>query len=180
MSSRISGSDYSAKNIALSGWEISGILTLASGFPYDISYAGGTSRSLWCSAGVNFYACPDVPQQLSQITLGNPRVRNGNGYSTYITNGTTAFTAEPLGSFGNVHRDPYHGPGLNNTNMILAKNFIISSERGISLQLRMESDNVFNHTQFSNPTSTYGSSIFGQITGGAAGRQSQLATKIYF
>ena len=64
--------------------------------------------------------------------------------------------------------------------MILAKNFIISSERGISLQLRMESDNVFNHTQFSNPTSTYGSSIFGQITGGAAGRQSQLATKIYF
>jgi hypothetical protein len=177
---KFSGSDYSAKNIALSGWEISGILTLASGFPYDISYAGGTSRSLWCSAGVNFYACPDVPQQLSQITLGNPRVRNGNGYSTYITNGTTAFTAEPLGSFGNVHRDPYHGPGLNNTNMILAKNFIISSERGISLQLRMESDNVFNHTQFSNPTSTYGSSIFGQITGGAAGRQSQLATKIYF
>jgi hypothetical protein len=44
----------------------------------------------------------------------------------------------------------------------------------------MESDNVFNHTQFDNPTSTYGSSIFGQVTGAASGRQSQLATKIYF
>jgi hypothetical protein len=177
---KFAGSDYSAKNIALSGWEVSGILSLAQGFPYDISYAGGTSRSLWCAAGVNFYACPDVPQQLSQITLGDLRVRNSNGYSTYITNGATAFTAEPIGTFGNVHRDPYHGPGINNTNMILAKNFILSSERGISLQLRMESDNVFNHTQFSNPTSTYGSSIFGQVTGAASGRQSQLATKIYF
>jgi hypothetical protein len=177
---KFAGSDYSAKNIALSGWEVSGILSLAGGFPYDISYAGGTSRSLWCAAGVNFYACPDVPEQLAQITLGDLRARNGNGYSTYITNGTTAFTAEPIGTFGNVHRDPYHGPGINNTNMILAKNFILSSERGISLQLRMESDNVFNHTQFDNPTSTYGSSIFGQVTGAASGRQSQLATKIYF
>ena len=53
--------------------------------------------------------------------------------------------------------------------MILAKNFILSSERGISLQLRMESDNVFNHTQFSNPTSTYGSSVFGQISVGSRG-----------
>jgi Carboxypeptidase regulatory-like domain len=178
---KFAGSDFSPRNIALSGWEISGILTLAQGFPYDISYAGGTSRSLWCSAGVNFYACPDVPEQVAQITLGNPRVRRaGTGYGTWFSNGSTAFTAEPLGSFGNVHRDPYHGPGINNTNMILAKNFMVNSERGISIQLRMESDNVFNHTQFNNPTSTYGSSNLGYITGAAAGRQSQLAAKIYF
>jgi hypothetical protein len=176
---KFSGSDFSAKNIAFQGWEISGILTVAQGEPYDISYAGGTSRSLWCSAGVYFYACPDVPVQSGAISVGNPRVRNANGYSKWITN-PSVFSSEPIGTFGNVHRDPYHGPGINNTNMILAKNFIINSERGISLQLRIESDNVFNHTQFSNPTSTYGSSIFGQITGAAAGRQSQLATKIYF
>ncbi len=190
---KFAGSDYSAKNIALSGWEISGILTLAQGFPYDISYAGGTSRSLWCAAGVNFYACPDVPEQTGKPVFGNLRNRqpygaNLAGSSIYMTNaqavsgftGPAIFSAEPLGTFGNVHRDPYHGPGINNTNMILAKNFIISSERGISLQLRMESDNVFNHTQFSNPTSTYGSSALGVVSGAAAGRQSQIAAKIYF
>jgi len=91
-----------------------------------------------------------------------------------------AFTPETLGSFGNVHRDPYHGPGINNTNMILAKNFMLVPERNISLQMRIESDNVFNHTQFSNPTSSFTSGNFGVITSAAAARQTQLAAKIYF
>ena len=202
---KFGGSAYSARNLALSGWEISGILTLAQGFPYDISYAGGTSRSLWCAAGVNFYACPDVPEQIASPTHANLRLRQPTsnkglaGDSIYVNNaqcgsvalcgvnavpgfanGASIFTAEPIGTFGNVHRDPYHGPGINNTNMILAKNFLLSAERNISLQLRMESDNVFNHTQFSNPTSTYGSSALGVVSSAAAGRQSQLAAKIYF
>lgn len=179
---KFAGSTYSARNLALSGWEISGIMTLAQGFPYDISYAGGTSRSLWCAAGVNFYACPDVPEQVSQIQLANPRARSATygGNSFWFSNGTTAFAPEPLGSFGNVHRNPYHGPGTNNTNMILAKNFMVVPERNISLQMRIESDNVFNHTSFSNPASTYGPSNIGQISSAGSGRQSQLALKVYF
>ncbi len=177
---QFSGSTYSAKNLALAGWEISGIMTLAQGFPYDISYAGGTSRSLWCAAGVNFYACPDVPNQVAQLQFANPRVRLGSGQSQWFSNGLKAFAPEPLGGFGNVHRDPYHGPGTNNTNMILAKNFLVNAERGISIQTRIESDNVFNHTQFVNPTSTYGSSSIGQIGSAAAARQSQLALRIVF
>jgi hypothetical protein len=200
-----SGSAFSLKNLALSGWEVSGIISLASGFPYDISYAGGTSRSLWCSANWNFYACPDVPVQTGPLTFGDKRTRvpagkSGAGNSVYITNsrstttagvaakttipgftsGTPALQPEPMGQFGNVHRDPYHGPGINNTNMILAKNFMLVPERNISLQLRIESDNVFNHTQFSNPTSGVTSGSLGLIGSAAAGRQSQLAAKFYF
>ena len=40
-------------------------MTVATGFPYDISYAGGTSRSLYCDASLSFYACPDVPNQIA-------------------------------------------------------------------------------------------------------------------
>ncbi len=174
-----SGGPFSLRNLAFSGWEITGILSLATGFPYDVSYAGGTSRSLWCSASLQFYACPDVPLQTGPQVTGNPRMRSsGTGYGTWFEPNT--YAAEPLGSFGNVHRNPYHGPGINNTNMILAKNFMLVPERGVSIQLRMESDNVFNHTQFNNPSSTYGSSTFGLITGAAAARQTQLAAKIYF
>ncbi len=50
--------------------------------------------------------------------------------------------------------------------MIVAKNFNIVPERNISIQLRLESDNVFNHTQFNNPTSSFTSSNFGVITYG--------------
>ncbi len=189
------GSTFSFKNLALSGWEVSGIVTVAGGFPFDISYAGATSLSLWCSANFNFYACPDVPNQVAPATFGNKRVRQKSGNSVYITNaqantttntkpgftiGTAAFQPEVLGTFGNTHRNPYHGPGINNTNMIIAKNFMLVPERNISIQFRMESDNVFNHTQFANPTSSFTSSNLGVITSAAAARQSQLAMKVYF
>jgi hypothetical protein len=131
-----------------------------------------------------------VPNQTGPATFGNPRIRQASGNSVYITNaqankagfvtGTAAFLPEALGSFGNVRRNPYHGPGINNTNMIIAKNFMMVPERNISLQLRLESDNVFNHTQFNNPTSSFTSSNFGVITTAANARQSQLAVKIYF
>jgi hypothetical protein len=193
---KFAGSNHSFKNIAFAGWEVSGIVTVASGFPYDISYAGATSLSLWCSSNWYFYTCPDVPNQVAPATFGNPRVRSKDfgGNSIYITNaqsnatgskpgfttGPAAFQPETLGTFGNMHRNPYHGPGINNTNMILAKNFVLVPERNVSLQIRMESDNVFNHTQFNNPTSSFTSGSLGIITGAAAARQTQLAAKVYF
>jgi hypothetical protein len=170
---------YSPANLAFGGWEISGILTLATGFPFDISYAGATSRSLYCTDDFSFYACPDVPVQTAPLVRQDPRTRNasnlnGGGFAT------TSFAAEPIGAFGNIHRDPYHGPGVNNTNIIVAKNFLAGNESRYRLQLRMESDNVFNHTQFTNPTSSYTSGTFGQTGGTQSARLSQLAAKFYF
>ena len=169
---------YSVKNLALSGWEVSAIMTVATGFPYDVSYAGTTSRSLYCDASLSFYACPDVPNQIAPVTFSNPRIRNASGRSVYFS--AASFGAEPLGAFGNVHRTPFHGPGINNTDAVLAKNFNLDADGVKRLQLRMTSSNVFNHTQFNNPTSTFGSGSFGQISGAAAARQTQLAAKFYF
>jgi hypothetical protein len=179
------GSTFSPMNLLASGWEISGIATFATGFPYDISYAGGTSRSLFCSDASSFYACPDVPEQIAPLKRLNPRTFNTSGTPATSTNTTgwfsaSSFAAEPLGSFGNVGRNAYHGPGINNTNLVIAKNFALSSDGVRSLQIRMESDNVFNHTQFSAPVSSFTSTNFGNITAAAAGRQSQLVAKIYF
>jgi len=180
------GNTFSVSNLALAGWEVSGIATVATGLPFDISYAGTTSRSLYCSASLSFYACPDVPVQVAPLVKINPHTRSivstttgAHGNSGYFS--PASFVAENLGSFGNVHRDPYHGPGINNTNMILAKNFALSADGARRLQIRMETDNVFNHTQFSNPSSTFGSGTFGQISGVQnPARLTQLAAKIYF
>jgi hypothetical protein len=103
----------------------------------------------------------------------------------------------PLGSFGNISRDKFYGPGINNTNLLIAKNFNLRADGSVRMQIRMESDNVFNHTQFNNPSSTvssgdatqtasglipatlsYGST--GQITGAANARLTQLSGKVYF
>jgi hypothetical protein len=185
---KFAGSAFSPKNLLLSGWQVSGIMTFATGFPFDISYAGATSLSLWCSASFSFYACPDAPNQVAPIQRVDPRkfVPTATGGSTNRTAwfvnpaANPSFTAEATGTFGNMARNKYHGPGINNTNMIIAKNFALGSDNIRSLQLRMESDNVFNHTQFLNPTSSFTSGNFGQITSAAAGRQTQLAVKVYF
>lgn len=179
-------------NILGAGWEISGITTFSGGFPYDISYGGGSSNALWCSLGTSYYACPDVPQQVAPLVRNNPRVTQADGGTNWFYGETTdvtpgaSFAQEPIGSFGNVHRNPFHGPGINNTNMIIAKNFALSKDGSRTFQIRMESDNVFNHTQFNLPDGNIGDGApsqggtFGQIFGAAAGRQTQLAGKIYF
>lgn len=179
-------------NVLAAGWEVSGIATFAGGFPYDISYGGGSSNSLFCSSVTSYYACPDVPQQVAPLVRNNPRIKQADGGTNWFYGETTdvtpgaSFAQEPIGSFGNVHRNPFHGPGTNNTNMIVAKNFPLSKDGSRTLQLRMESDNVFNHTQFNNPDGNIGDGApsvggtFGQIFSAASGRNTQIAAKIYF
>jgi hypothetical protein len=177
------GSAFSPYNLLVSGWQISGIATFATGSPFDI-YASATSNSLWCSSTFSFYACPDIPNQTAPLVKGDLRKMNVNSSGASLNNTTffqtTSFAAEPIGSFGNVPRNRYHGPGINNTNLIVAKNFPLSGDNVRYLQIRMESDNVFNHTQFLNPTANFSSGNFGLVTSAASGRQTQLAAKIYF
>lgn len=184
------GNAFSPLNLALAGWEVSGILQLAQGFPYDISYGGNVSNSLYCSAYVSFYACPDVPNETAPLVRNNPRVRvtSSNNTSWFAKSG---FAPEAIGTFGNIGRNTYHGPGINNTNVVLAKNISVSSDGVRYIQLRLESDNVFNHTNFANPNGTVTSfsaagvpaGSFGQISGvnsNLPARQSQIAGKFYF
>lgn len=179
------GKPYSARNLLAAGWQISGIATFATGFPFDISYGGfGSFNSLYCS-GYSYYACPDIPVQTGALIRQNLRTHDANdGFSNFFSSST--FTDEPIGSFGNIHRNPYHGPGILNTNVVVAKNIPFSSDGVRLLQLRLESDNVFNHTQFNLPDGNYADGTpanggtFGQITGAQQGRQTQLAAKIYF
>jgi Carboxypeptidase regulatory-like domain len=181
---------YSPANLALSGWEISAITTVATGFPFDTAYDGGTasSNSAWCSPSFSFYACPDEPNQVLPMTrAANIRNRPAGSYTVFFNQAGLA--PAPIGQFGDMARYAYHGPGINDTDMVLAKNFNVSADGTRRLQLRMTSTNVFNHTQFSNPSASvgigtttgvtsYGS--FGRISGAANARLTQLAAKFYF
>ena len=124
-----SGGTFSAYNLLASGWQLSGVVTFATGQPFDIAYssnAASPGNSMWCSPGTSFYTCPDVPQQIAPIVRLNIRtmVVNSTGVSqnktaffttpTLFPGTNASFTAQPLGTFGNVGRNQYHGPGINN------------------------------------------------------------------
>jgi hypothetical protein len=94
------------------------------------------------------------------------------------------------GTLGNTGRGILRGPGINNWDFSLFKNTYITER--VRTQLRIESFNLFNHTQFSGVnTGISGSAPGAPITTGSQGssglvnatrdpRTIQLALKLYF
>jgi len=88
------------------------------------------------------------------------------------------FAHPAYGSFGDFGRGVLHAPGINNTDLLLAKR--IQIRESSRAELRLEGYNVFNHTQFSAPSVNFNSSNFGRVTSAASGRIVQLGVKFYF
>ena len=99
-----------------------------------------------------------------------------------------------MGTFGNVKRNFFSGPGFNYSDMTLFKDFPLGrADSPRYIELRLESFNVFNHANFAPPNGSLAAGTqFGTISsvisptadGGAGdpqpGRAVQLAGKIYF
>ncbi len=91
---------------------------------------------------------------------------------------TPLFTPEKLGQTGNANRRFFHGPGLNNWDMILQKNFNFTESKIV--EFRAEAFNIFNHAQFQNPQGSIDSVTFGQVTAANDPRILQLGLKFHF
>jgi hypothetical protein len=98
----------------------------------------------------------------------------------------------PLFTFGNMARNSLRGPGINNFDISILKDFKITESK--SLQFQAGFFNAFNHVQFFGPSSTEGASgfsgNFGQVTSDTTPstttayyrgpRLIQFALKLYF
>jgi len=120
----------------LGGWNVSGIATLQSGFPFSpqLGYnptGNGDSRN------------PARPQ-LNPDFSGSLYPRTANQWFN-----PNAFTAPYPGTFGNASRDSLTGPGLTDVDLSFAKNTTIHER--LRTQFRAEYFNILNHTNFTTP-----------------------------
>ena len=91
-----------------------------------------------------------------------------------------SFTTPPASSpFGNLGRNAFRAPGMENWDLAANKSFRLPRE-GMSLQFRSEFFNIPNHTNFGVPTITTTSSAFGTIRTTYPPRQIQFALKLFF
>jgi hypothetical protein len=67
------------------------------------------------------------------------------------------FVASPFGTFGELARNAFHGPGVNNFDLGLLKNIRLRAR--LAVQLRGEFFNAFNHAQFAFAGITLATSI---------------------
>jgi len=145
------------------GWEVSGIVTIESGLPLNITMTGGQ--------GGNGVGGTNRPDQAGSVVAPHTKQQ-------WIT--SSAFAAPALGAWGNVGYDSVRGPGRDNWNLSLFKAFVFSEARGSQFELRLETFNTFNHPQIQSVPAGFGSSNFGQPNGFWPGRIVQLGGKISF
>jgi hypothetical protein len=91
---------------------------------------------------------------------------------------TQAFAQPGFGQFGTSGRNILRGPGINNFDFSLFKNFALGHD--MRLQFRLESFNFFNHPQFNSVDTNVANSTFGVVNNARAGRINQLGLKFLF
>ncbi len=135
-------------NVILGGWRLSGVHTVASGQPFTPNVANAPLLN-----------DPDFSSLRADV-VGNPNVSNQNASQWF----NPAAFSEPQQPYrqGTAGRNSLRGPGLWQSDLSLAKNFLASERR--SLELRADAFNVFNHTNLANPNSTVDVGGAGTIT----------------
>ncbi|MGI9070825.1 MAG: carboxypeptidase regulatory-like domain-containing protein [Bryobacteraceae bacterium] len=171
---------------SLGGWELAGIYIAHSGLPQNVcidhDVVGLSDGGIICQRP-NLVTSPSFDRSKQSI-------------AEYFN--TNAFVLQAPGTFGNAARNVVRGPGINNLDFSVFKNFFLprflgqSGDEGPRLQFRGEFFNVLNHTQFSSINTTFvpvadvagasasPSSGFGSVTGAYAPREIQLALKLVF
>ncbi len=168
---RFFGSASGAANKLASGWQLNGIATLLSGFPFTpqigANYSGdGDTRN------------PDRPSLnpafTGPVVLGNP----GQWFNP------AAFIHPTAGTYGDLGRSVYLGPGLAEADVSVTK--LTALKENVSLQFRAEFFNLLNRSNFGTPNATVfsGTSVSpsaGLITTQATTpRQIQFGLKLIF
>lgn len=168
------------------GWELSGITRFWSGPPFSVFANGSNPGTLGSNSG--------TAKTRANFSGGNVYVP---GHAALQWFDPTQFTVPLNGTLGNTGRNAFRGPGINNWDISIFKNFNFTESK--RLQLRLETFNTFNHTQFifspgsgnasisapgpglaptTGPSGTAGNA--GKITGARDPRNVQLGAKLYF
>src|SRR5690606_714876 len=152
----------------LSGWNFSPIFRVSSGPPLE--FFNGEDRAL---DGVG------TGDNQHPIALRNPK----NSHDSKISRVTeyfdaSAFELPAIGTYGNAAKGLITRPGEILLDLALLKDFPIGLSDESRLQFRAELFNMFNNTNFNNPSTTVLSSQFESITSAGPGRQIQLGLKV--
>jgi Carboxypeptidase regulatory-like domain len=158
------GSSSRLVKSVLGGWQASGIITASSGLPLNIGISGN-------QGGNGLPNTSNRPDLVGKVSYP---------HTVQAWYDTSAFELPTLGEFGNLGHNALRGPGRDNWNLSLFKSFTFSESRGSRLELRLETFNTWNHTQFHNISTNFNASNGGQVTSAYDPRTIQLGLKLYY
>ncbi|MBV8820998.1 MAG: TonB-dependent receptor [Acidobacteriaceae bacterium] len=161
----------------LGGWDLSGLVSLRTGLPVNITV------SLPASAlpdGNN--SSPQRPNRVLGVPLTPP---SGQTVNNWIN--IAAFSTPVPGTWGNLGRNAFRGPALWQADAALAKDLSLTER--VHFVLRADVFNLLNRAQYANPAANVSApSTFGEIlttvnttaTGTGTARQIQFTARVRF
>jgi hypothetical protein len=160
-------------NGLVGGWEITGIITLQSGYPFTVLSSVDLSNT----------GSPSPRPDRVCSGAGPKTVAEWFNTSCFNTAALTQAFAAGTPTWGNAGRNILSGPGLQEWDISLIKKTKISER--LSLEFRGEFFNLFNRPNFAPPANgagaTYGASEFGAITSqSGTPRDIQFGLKLLF
>jgi hypothetical protein len=148
----------------LGGWTIGAISTMQTGGPFTVTTQTNTTNVFSSGAQrANVLRNPNLP---------NSEKRLDRWFDT------SAFQAPEPFTFGNAGRGIVRGDGRINFDFSLSKTFYV--RENVSIQLRGETFNAFNHPDFGLPGRSLGGPGFGVISSATDARVTQLGLRIGF
>ncbi len=162
-------------NKLASGWAVAGIARFTSGLPVTMINNNDTSLLGTIPNGINNNGV-DTPQW-----SGMPLHINTNPRGGAAVFDAAQFSLPALSTMGNARRRFFSGPGMENLDATVSREFRRGDDR--SFELRAEAFNVFNHAQFFGASSVEGnisSGAFGQAVSAMAPRLMQVAARYKF
>jgi hypothetical protein len=166
------------------GWQVNALYTFSGGTPLSPLVSTDNSKTYQLKDRPNFTGVsPYAGRTVITAT-------NGTRQYQYLLQGSAYFNAAAPGTYGNLKRDNFYGPGFGAVDFSLFKHTPIT-ERVMS-EFRIECFNIMNQANLANPSvSNIASSTFGRVTNtrngaGAPGlgygepRNVQFAFKLQF
>ena len=142
--------DNGAARVVLNGWQFSGLTSISSGAPVNVTYSiTGIGPTL---LNREITGSEDVAPRV--VLTCNPNGSGSGGLYSFVN--ASCFAPASKGSVGiDSGNDRLRGPGLNQWDMSLFKKIALGKEQSRYIQLRMEAFNAFNHPEWN----TFNSSI---------------------
>lgn len=125
-------------DVLVSGWSVTSIVTLQSGFPFTPQLSYNPSNNGDTRNPVRPFLNPDFT---GPVVTGNP--------SQWFNPAAFIYPTSNSGFYGNVGRDAYYGPGLATVDFSAVKESRLG--KGGRLQIRLEAFNLLNRANFNTP-----------------------------
>jgi hypothetical protein len=162
-----------AAALIVNGWQANVIASLSTGTPFTVYDSADVSQQGSAPEITGFYS--SRPNLISNPNVGQPH--NASEWMSRAPFQQLNPVAQ-AGQFGNEGRNVVRGPGIEDVDFSLFKNFNVTERT--RLQFRAEYFNLLNHANLGLPENDLESPAFGQILQAASPRLLQLAIKAMF